>query len=419
MVSAPGSQRQPLWNYRVIDLGSAWAGPMATQLLADLGAQVIKVESRQRMDGLRLGRPMVGEDIAGGDQGLWPELQPLFHGLNRNKCSVTLNLKTGEGVGLLKELAGRSDVVLSNYSPGVLERMGIDYQSLRRARPDIIQVSMPSVGESGPMRDILAYAPIIQALSGFMSLVGYDDESPLVGELQAPWSDTVASVHAALAIVAALRHRNLTGEGQKIEVAQLEASVSMLGEPLLEYQMTGTVARPVGNFDRRSAPNGNYPCAGDDEWMAVSVDTDEEWNGLCRAMGNPAWSQGVEFEDKLGRVRNFRALDRRLASWTRQYSAEDAARLLQRHGVAAMPVMNIEDQFRDPHLRDRGAYSEVEHPHVGTEWVYGTSWLLSDTPANVRTSAPLLGEHNGYVFEQLLGLSPEDMNRLVALEVIY
>ena len=161
---------------------------MATQLLADLGAQVIKVESRQRMDGLRLGRPMVGEDIAGGDQGLLPELQPLFHGLNRNKFSVTLNLKTGEGVGLLKELAGRSDVVLSNYSPGVLERMGIDYQSLRRARPDIIQVSMPSVGESGPMRDILAYAPIIQALSGFMSLVGYDDESPLVGELQAPWA---------------------------------------------------------------------------------------------------------------------------------------------------------------------------------------------------------------------------------------
>ncbi|MCH8225921.1 MAG: CoA transferase, partial [Chloroflexi bacterium] len=149
----------PLASFRVVDLGSAWAGPMAAQLLGDMGAEVIKVESRVRLDGLRLGRPMIGEDIAGGDRGLWPELQPLFHSLNRNKLSVTLNLKTADGLRLALDLIARSDVVLNNYSPGVLKRLGLDYPELRRVRPDIVLVSMPSVGETGPLRDILAYAP--------------------------------------------------------------------------------------------------------------------------------------------------------------------------------------------------------------------------------------------------------------------
>ena len=192
----------PLSRYRVVDFGTAWAGPMAAQLLADLGAQVIKVESRARMDGLRLGRPIVGDDIAGGDRGLWPELQPVFHGINRNKLSVTLNLKTEEGIDLVRELLARSDVALNNYSPGVLDRLGLGYEELRKLRPDIILVSMPALGETGPLRDVLAYAPIIQALSGLMSVVGYSGDEPLVGELQAPWSDVVAAIHAALATVA-------------------------------------------------------------------------------------------------------------------------------------------------------------------------------------------------------------------------
>ena len=221
----------PLARYRVVDFGTAWAGPMAAQLLADLGAQVIKVESRERMDGLRLGRPIVGDDLAGGDRGLWPELQPVFHGINRNKLGITLNLKSGDGLELVRQLLAQSDVALNNYSPGVLERLGLDYPELRKIRPDIILVSMPALGETGPLRDVLAYAPIIQALSGLMSLVGYSEEEQLVGELQAPWSDVVAAIHASLATVAALRHRNLTGQGQFIEVAQLEATTSMLDNP--------------------------------------------------------------------------------------------------------------------------------------------------------------------------------------------
>jgi benzylsuccinate CoA-transferase BbsF subunit len=409
----------PLSNYRVVDFGTAWAGPMAAQLLADMGAEVIKVESRARMDGLRLGRPIVGEDFAGGDRGLWPELQPVFHGINRNKLSVTLNLKTEEGRRLARELIARSDVVMNNYSPGVLDRLGLGYEQLRQLRPDIILVSMPSVGETGPLRDILAYAPIIQALSGLMSLVGYEENEPLVGELQAPWSDVVAALHAALAAVAALRHRNLTGEGQFIEVAQLEATTSMLGEAVLDYQMTGQVARPQGNYDPDFAPHNNYPCAGEDQWVSIAVRTEDEWRAFCHALGNPQWMRDPRFADKPSRLQNIQELDQYVRSWTEQHLAQEITGLLQQHGVAAMPVMNIEDQFADPHLQERQAYVDIEHPHVGVEWLYGMSWLLSGTPGSVRAPAPLLGQHNEYVFQQLLGLPARELERLQAVQVVY
>jgi benzylsuccinate CoA-transferase BbsF subunit len=409
----------PLSRYRVVDFGTAWAGPMAAQLLADLGAEVIKVESRERPDGLRLGRPIVGDDIAGGDRGLWPELQPVFHGINRNKLGITLNLKTDEGMTLVRELLARSDVAINNYSPGVLERLGLTYQEMRQLRPDIILVSMPALGETGPLRDVLAYAPIIQALSGLMSVVGYSEAEPLVGELQAPWSDVVAAIHAALATVAALRHRNLTGQGQFIEVAQLEATTSMLGEAFLEYQMTGAAPLPQGNFDPAFAPHNNYPCAEPDRWVAIAVGSDAEWAAFCRALGSPSWANDDKFGAHAARLENVAELDALVAAWTRQHRAQEITDLLQAHGVAAMPVMNIEDQFLDPHLQERQAYLEVEHPHVGIEWLYGMPWLLGSTPGGIRRPAPLLGQHNDYILGELLGLPAGEMERLRGERVIY
>ena len=419
LANTTGNQALPLSRYRVVDFGTAWAGPMAAQLLADLGAEVIKVESRERMDGLRLGRPIVGDDIAGGDRGLWPELQPVFHGINRNKLSVTLNLKTDAGLALVRDLLARSDVAINNYSPGVLERLGLSYPELRQLRPDIILVSMPAMGESGPLRDVLAYAPIIQALSGLMSVVGYSEDEPLVGELQAPWSDVVAAIHAALAAVAALRHRNLTGRGQYIEVAQLEATTSMLGEAFLEQQMTGAAPTPRGNYDPAYAPHNNYPCAEPDRWVAVAVGSDEEWAQLCEAMGNPSLSEESKFATLSARLENIAELDTLVSGWTGQHSAQEVTDTLQRHGIAAMPVMNIEDQFLDPHLQERQAYLEVEHPRVGIEWLYGMPWLLSGAEAGIRRPAPLLGEHNHYVFRELLGLPAGEIERLQGERAIY
>ena len=413
--------RPPLHNVRVVDLGSAWAGPMAGQLLADMGAQVIKVESRARMDGMRLGRPMVGEDISGGDRGLWPELQPVFHGLNRNKLSITLNLRADAGRATLRRLVSISDVVLANFSPGVLERLGMDYDALRTVKPDIIVAAMPAFGDTGPLRDMLAYAPIIQALSGMMSLVGYppEDGEPLVGELQAAWSDTVAALYTALSIAAALRHRNRTGCGQYVEAAHLEGTASMLGVPMLQHQMTGAIPTPPGNDDPDFAPNNNYPCSEEDTWVAISVGADAEWDALVDVVGDKTLAHSPDFADHSARWNNRRALDKAISAWTRTRSAPEITELLQARGVAAMPVMNIADQFADPHLNARETYVEVEHPRVGAEMVYGVPWRFSDTPGGVHNPAPLLGQHNDYVLGQVLGIDESRLNQLAAEQVVY
>ena len=183
--------------------------------------------------------------------------------------------------------------------------------------------------------------------------------------------------------------------------------------------MTGRVAQPQGNYDQEFAPHNNYPCTGDDKWVAIAVRTEEEWRAFCCALGDPAWTGDPRFADKYHRLRNVRELDQQVAAWTRQYSPQEVTELLQRHGVAAMPVMNIEDQFLDPHFRERQAFVEIEHPHVGVEWLYGMPWLLSETPGSVRTAAPLLGQHNDYVFRQLLGLAPDEIERLQERQAIY
>lgn len=421
-----GEPSPALGGVRIVDLGSAWAGPMAGQLLADMGAEVIKVESRARMDGMRLGRPMIpipdlGEDLAGGDRGLWPELQPVFHGLNRNKLSVTLNLRTEEGRSLLRQLVSVSDVVLSNFSPGVLQRLGMDYDSLSRVKPDIIVAAMPAFGDTGPLSDMVAYAPIIQAMSGMMSLVGYSPEEgePLVGELQAAWSDTVAALCAALGVVAALRHRNRTGCGQYVEAAHLEGTAALLGVPMLQYQMTGNVPTPPGNDDPDFAPHSNYPCAGEDAWVSIAVSADTEWRALVGVLGREELNTDSRFCDSASRWQHRRELDDIVARWTRSRTPEEATRLLQSAGVAAMPVMNIADQFADPHLNARDTYVEIDHPHVGAEMLYGVPWLFSGTPGSVRAPAPLLGQHNKYVLTELLGMDDATVRRLSDDQVVY
>ena len=410
-----------LAGYRVIDLGSAWAAPMAAHLLADMGAEVIKVESRAKMDGMRLGRPMVGEDAAGGDEGRWPELQPVFHGLNRNKQSVTLNLKEPEGIDLLRGLIARSDVVIDNFSPGVMDRLGLDYAALRRLRPDIVVVAMPAAGNSGPLRDVIAYAPIVLALSGLMSLVGYEDGA-LVGELQSAWSDAVAGLHAAMAATVALRHRSRTGRGQYIEAAQLEGTVSWLGEAVMDVAMNRREPAPIGNAGVGLAPHGVYPCAGGDRWISIAVGGEDEWRGLCaaaRRLGPAPWTRDPRFADSYRRLRQREVLDAALRRWTVRFDAGELTADLQAEGVAAFPVMNIEDQFLDPHFREREAWVEMEHPMAGAEWLYGLAWRLSRTPGRIASPAPLLGQHNERVLGGLLGTPPDKLRRLEASGAVY
>jgi crotonobetainyl-CoA:carnitine CoA-transferase CaiB-like acyl-CoA transferase len=409
-----------LTDHRILDFGTAFASPMAAHLLADMGAEVIKIESQTRLDGLRLGRPIVGEDIAGGDRGEWPEYQPVFHGLNRSKLGITVNIKHPEGVALLKRLVRRSDVVINNFSPGVMDRAGLGYDALCQEKPDLIYVSLPAAGDSGPLRDIVTYAPVIAALAGISGLVGYSGaRQDFVGTIQAAFCDAVGALHAVVAILAALRHRNATGEGQAIEVAQWEAAVSMLGEGVLDYAMNGRVLSPVGNAHPTMVPHDNYRCAGDDAWVAIAVGSEDEWRAFCRATGHPEWADDARFADAYRRRQHSAELNALITDWTSQRTPYDAMELLQAAGVAAMPVMNLEDQFRDPHLREREIHLESEHPKVGLEFLHGIPWRLSATPGRIHRPAPLLGEHNQYIFGELLGLPAAEIQRLTEAGAIY
>ena len=414
-----------LSRYRVVDLGTVLAGPLVGQLMADMGAQVIKVETRNRLDGTRRGRPIVGEDVAGGDRGQWPELQPLFHCLNRNKMGITVDLREPRGLGLVKDLVAVSDVVISNNSPGVMDRLGLGYDVLHQIRPDLIMVSMPGAGETGPLRDVLAYASITSALSGMMGLIGYPpgtdgNGGDLAGQTQGPWCDVIASLTTLIAVLAALRHRRFTGEGQYVEVAHLEASVALLGEAVMEHSMGASEVGFRGTAHPIMAPHGNYPClpvlstaeGGEDRWVSITVGDQAEWEAFSDAAGHPGWKDDPRFADPHSRMAHRAELDREVAAWTMGHTREEVVEALQGAGVAAVPVMNIEDQFIDPHNRERGVFVESEHPKVGAEWLPGIPWALSDTPGEVRRHAPLLGEHNGYVVGELLGVGAEELGRL-------
>lgn len=406
-----------LAGYRVVDFGTAMVGPLATRLLADLGAEVIKVESRARLDGYRLGRPMIGDDVVGGDQGLWPELQPTFHTVNRDKMGITVNLKTARGLELVKRLIAQSDVVANNYSPGVLGRLGLDYAALKAVKPDIILVSMPGTGETGPLRDYLTFAPTVAALCGLASMVGYED-GPLTGQVHGAWCDVVNAVSAALATVAALYHRSQTGEGQYIESAQLEASVAFMAVPIMDYVMNGRIAGLQGNSHPVMAPHNHYPVQGEDRWVAIAVQTQVEWTAFCRAAGHEEWTADPRFEDASARLKHRGELDRLVSEWTRQLSAQEVVERLQAAGVAATLVMSVEDQFTDGYFSERRAFVEVEHPKVGLMWLPGLACLFPESPDGARSHAPLLGQHNTHVFGDLLGLSPQEVDGLVREEVL-
>jgi crotonobetainyl-CoA:carnitine CoA-transferase CaiB-like acyl-CoA transferase len=410
--------KYPLEGYRVLDFGTAWAGPQCGHLLADMGAEVIKIETRGRLDGLRMGRPVVGDDIAGGDEGKWPDMQPAFHGLNRNKLSFTIDLKQPKARDIINRLVKVSDVVLDNSSPGAMTRLGLDHKSLEAINPGIISISLTACGEYGPLRDTLVYAPSIISVGGLQSLIGYYGEgNPM--QVMAAYGDTNASIHGFLAVLVALWHRERTGEGQHIELSETEAVTSLLGEGIMEYFMNGRIPKAPGNRHPGMCPHGIYPCQGKDRWIAIAIDTEEEWQNFCQAIGEPHWIKDEKFADKHSRLENQEELNRLIADKTTQYTPYQLMEELQNVKVAATPVMNIEDQYVDPHYRERQIFVEIENPLLGTETLYGVPLRLSKTPGDIYRPAPSLGEHNDYVLSELLGMSPEEIADLTAQKILY
>ena len=400
----------PLSGYRVLDFGWVLAGAIPGMVLADMGAQVIKVETRRRLDYMRLGRPITGDQPD-------PEQNPMFHNVNRNKMGITLNTADPAGADLALKLAACSDVVIENFSPGVMDRLGLGYEEIRKVNPAVIMASISSTGQSGPLRDLRAYAPSIGALSGLDSTMGYQGERPL--GLKHAFGDICGALHTVFAVAAALYRRKQTGQGQYIDQSMLRATVVTNGIGLMEYAMTGRVLQTRGNFDPTMVPYGNYPCAAEDEWVSIAVATEDEWQNLIAALGNPEWAEQPAFASKYLRLKNRGEVDSQLAQWTRSRSAEEITELLQGRGVAAMPVMSAEQRLFDPHFRARGLYADIEHPSLGAEPIFNLMWNLSKTPSRIRRHAPLLGEHNQRVFCDILGMPEEEVEKLEDAQVIW
>lgn len=400
-------EQLPLEGYRIIDFGWAAAAPRATCLLADMGAEVIKVESRKRYDPVRFGPDNVSRD---------PEMDPLFHSINRNKLGILLDLTTSEGKELIKRLIRISDVVVENFSPGVMKRFGLEYEALQELKPDIIMASFPGVGEEGPLSDVVTYGPSLAGLAGLDSMVGYQGERVL--GMQQAYADINAALFGAFSVQMGLYHRDRFGEGQKIEIAQIEALLSTMPEPVMEASFHERALETIGNFHPMMPVHNNYPCQGEGKWVSIAIQTEAEWAGLCKALGNPDWTQKEEFADNFKRLQNREALDGHLAEWTSTQQAYEVMEVLQAAGVAAAPCLDTEERYFDPHFQDREIIQNVEHPVTGVDFIPKVVCNLSETPGKIRRPAPLLGEHNDYVFGKLLGLSKKEIEDLIQGKII-
>lgn len=397
--------RQPLDGVRVLDLTQYNAGPFSMMVLASMGAEVIKVESALRLDLHRRPNPVYGRlDV------------PSFEQVHMRKRSIRLNLKDSRGVDLAKELVRVSNLVAESFRPGVLDRLGLGYEELRKVNPRIILVSVSAAGQSGPERENPGYAPIFGATGGLSHITGYADGPPV--EIRHIMDHSVGLATACAALLA-LFHQKRTGQGQHVDIAAQEVASAFIGEYLLQYASGGGMAARMGNADRSMAPHGVYPCAGEDRWVALAVGSEAEWHGLRRAMGNPPWADDPRFADGALRWQHRAELDERVAAWTRAHTREEVTTRCQAHGVPAMPSLSAADIFADRHIAARDALPWIEHPRYGRRQVVRPPWKLSRTPADAVGWSPDLGEHTYAVFHDLLGLSAEEIERLAVEQVLY
>ena len=396
----------PLEHVRVVDLSHVFAGPTCARILAELGADVIKVEARQRFDVSRL------IALTDNDHGGQPWNRASYFAVrNAGKRGITLNLSSDRGIDLLKRLIGQADVLVESFTPRVMKAFGLDYEAVREIKPDIIMLSMSGYGQTGPQADYTAYGTGLECASGIAQLTGYRGGPPIRSGIS--FTDPIAGIMGAGAVLAALHYRRRSGKGQFIDLSQQEAAIPLIGVALMDYVMNGRVQERQGNRSAVAAPQGCYPCRGDDRWLVISIDGDDEWSSFCRAAGHPEWERDERFADILGRHEHHDALDELIAGWTRQQDAYEAFHLLQRAGVKAAPVLDGKDLLLDPHLKERGHFDVLDFPLIGRRPVHRHLTAKFDGfEARPGRPAPLLGEHNAEVLQGLLGLSDEEMAAL-------
>lgn len=389
-----------LEGIRVIDITWFQTGPLTTQALSDCGAEVIKIDTRSRI-------PTSG----GGNVWFSGDYQKAT-----NKLSITLNFASPKGLDLAYRVIAKSDIVVENLSGGALARRGLGYDDLKKIKPDIIMLSSSMQGQTGPHASHAASGHKLSALSGFNHITGWPDRKP---GWVAAYTDNIAPRYNIIAILAALDYRRRTGKGQYLDVSQNEAGMQFLAPLILDYAVNKRVAGRTGNKYPYAAPHNAYRCCGEDRWCAIAVFTDEEWKSFSNVIGNPAWTNSPRFATLLARKENEEELDRLVNEWTISHSAEEVMSMMQAAGVAAGIVQNARDQVdNDLQLKHRHFFWELDHPEVGKYLSpAGIHFLLSKMAYKVRR-APVLGEHNEYVFKGILGISDNEYDELVKEKVI-
>ncbi|MEJ1159415.1 CaiB/BaiF CoA transferase family protein [Prosthecomicrobium sp. N25] len=412
---APGSPgRGPLAGLRVVEVATAWAGPMAGRVLAFLGAESIHVESPNRVNSWRLNKdapnPVNFPDGVAGERPF--DRSFLFNSQNVNKLSCILDLKTEEGRTILRDLAARSDVILCNFRPGTLRKFGLDYDGLKAVRPEIVVAELPAFGKTGPMSGYAALGPTMEMATGMSSLIGYEGGQP---ETTGPsYLDPIGGFNTAAAILTALLHRQRTGQGQAVEIPQVEAAMQFIGAEILAAIETGEDPPRRGNRSPHAVPHDAFPTRGEDEWMVIAARSDSEWRTLAAAIGRPELGDDPRFASLEARRANEDTISALLADWTRGRDKHEAADLLQAAGVPAAPVMTPSDLARSEYLAHRGFYTWLEHPDAGRHPHPGLPLHLSLTPGGQRRHAPPFGADNGTVLRDILGLPPETIARAEA-----
>jgi crotonobetainyl-CoA:carnitine CoA-transferase CaiB-like acyl-CoA transferase len=395
----------PFAGLRVIDLTMFWAGPFVGHFLAALGADVIKVESVQRPDGIRFAstqRP--------GDARSW-EWSAMFHGMNTGKRGITLDLSRPRGLALATALVERADVVVENFSPRVLDNLGLRYEDLARRNPGLVMLRMPAFGLDGPWRNRTGFAQTMEQISGLAWVTGFADGPPTIP--RGP-CDPLAGMHAVVALLVALEHRRRTGEGQLVESTMVEAALNAAAEQVLEWQASGRLLGRDGNRGPTAAPQNLYACRGEEQWIALAVTTDAQWRALVDVLGAPPWACDPGLANAGGRRTAHDAIDAELAAWSATRERDVVVDALLARGVPAAPVVHPREAATNPQLRARGFFVPETHPVTGRHELPSLPMRFSDVDASAVSSAPTLGEHTDQVLRELLGLDDAELASLRA-----
>ncbi len=397
------SRQGSLKGVKVVDFGWAIVSPLTATYLGFLGAEVITVESSTRLNIIRQGGPFK-------DGIPHPDRSAFYTNYNTGKYSIALDLKKPQGMEIAKKLIQRADVLVENFAPGVMGRLGLDYESVKKINPALIYVSSSQLGQSGPHSQFRGMGVQGAAMAGLYAVTGWPGGEP-VGPFGA-YTDFVAPRFLLPAVLAALLHRRKTGKGMYIEQSQVEAGLNFIAPALMDYLVNGVILYCPGNRQPNAAPHGAYRCQGEDRWCVIAVSSDEEWKALCRAMGNPPWTEDPRFSTLLGRKENEAELDGLVESWTAAHGAEDVMEYLQEAGVPAGVVATAEDLHQDPQLAHRKHYQKLKHPVIGLHSYEAPAFQFSRTPVVLERPAPCLGEHSRTICTEILGMKEEEFQSL-------